>query len=119
MSWRTPILCACLTFAVPAGASAQADPAAPPSGTVAANLPAGGWISATDPVLLTIPRTSVPAGARLAVFIGRTDWTSLFSVTAEGLEYRPRTLTLPSGEQELVVYAVAPTNVWTEIAQAG
>src|SRR5687767_8573303 len=118
MALRALTLCFCLTVAGAASAGAQTPSAAgTPAAGVASNLPATGWISPTDPIVLTMPRSAIPAGARLAVFIGRTDWTAVFGTTAEGLEYRPRTLTLPSGEQELIVYAVSPANVWTELAR--
>ena len=99
----------------PAPAAAQV-PTTPIAGFVS-NLPATGWVSGTDPIVLRVPPASLPPGARGAVFIGRTDWTSLFATTAEGLEYRPRTLTLPPGEHEVVVYAVTPANVWTAQAR--
>ena len=99
----------------PAPAAAQTP--SPPVAGFASNLPATGWLSATDPILLRIAPATLPPGARIAVFIGRTDWTSLFAATAEGLEYRPRTLTLPAGEHEVIVYAVTPANVWTEQAR--
>jgi hypothetical protein len=100
---------------VAAGAAAQTAPV-PPAGSISSNLPPTGWVSAADPILLRIP-SSAAVDARLAVFIGRTDWTSLFTATAEGLEYRPQALLLPSGEHEVVVYVVTPANVWTEQAR--
>jgi hypothetical protein len=99
-----------------ASAAAQTAPA-PPGGGISSNLPPSGWVSATEPIRLKIPGVTLAAGARLAVFIGSTDWTSLFAATADGLEYRPRTLMLPSGEHELVVYVVTPANAWTEQAR--
>jgi hypothetical protein len=114
MALRTvPILlCPVFLLAVAAGAAAQNAPLA--AGAITSNLPPAGWVSAADSVLLTIPPATITADSRVAVFIGQTDWTSLFTVTAEGLEYRPRTLMLPSGEHELVVYVVTPANGWTE-----
>ena len=109
------LLCPALILAVAAGAAAQTAPVLP-AGGISSNLPPTGWVSAADPVLLRVP-AGAAADARLAVFIGRTDWTSLFATTAEGLEYRPQALLLPSGEHELVVYAVTPANLWTEQAR--
>src|SRR5688572_28635717 len=106
------LLCPALILAVAAGAAAQTAPVLP-AGGISSNLPPAGWVSAADPVLLRIP-AGAAADARLAVFIGRTDWTSMFATTAEGLEYRPQALLLPSGEHELVVYEVTSANVWTE-----
>ena len=118
MALRTAsfLLCLILLLAVAAGAGAQSVPALT-AGAISSNLPATGWISAADPILLTIPAATRAAGGRLAVFIGRTDWTSVFSITADGLAYRPHALMLPSGEHELVVYLVTPANEWTEQAR--
>jgi len=118
MATRTASLLVVPVFvlAVAAGASAQTAPGMP-AGAVSSNLPSTGWVSAADPIVLRISTVNVAPDARLAVFIGRTDWTSLFAVTAEGLEYRPRALTLPSGEHDVVVYVVTPGNVWTEQAR--
>src|SRR6187399_55484 len=110
------LLCPVFLLALAAGASAQTAPGLPAAG-ISSNLPAAGWVSSADPVLLRIPAAAVGADSRLAVFIDRTDWTALFAPTGEGLEYRPRALMLPSGEHELVVYAVTPANVWTEQAR--
>jgi len=110
------LLCPVFALGAAAVAVAQTAPGLTVTG-ISSNLPPAGWVSAADPILLRIPPASVAADARLAVFIGRTDWTSLFAATAEGLEYQPRALMLPSGEQELVVYAVTPANVWTEQAR--
>lgn len=111
----TLLLCPVVVLAVAAGAAAQTAPGLPP-GAISSNLPPTGWVSAADPIRLRIP-ANVPADARLAVFIGRTDWTSQFAVTPEGLEYQPKTLLLPSGEHEVVVYVVTPANVWAEQAR--
>ena len=113
LSW---LLCPVVVLAVPAGAAAQTAPGLPAAG-IGSNLPSNGWVAAADPILLRIPAMAVAPNSRIAVFIGGTDWTSLFAATAEGLEYRPRALMLPSGEHELVVYAVTAANVWTEQAK--
>ena len=110
------LLCPVILLAVAAGVAAQTGPGLP-AGGISSNLPATGWVSAADPIRLRIPAAIGAAGTRLAVFIGRTDWTSLFSITADGLEYLPKMLTLPSGEHELVVYAVTPDHVWNEQAR--
>ncbi|MDZ7289994.1 MAG: hypothetical protein ONB44_06100 [candidate division KSB1 bacterium] len=88
----------------------------PPELTVEANF-ANSWINRRDLIELRLSRALQPEEGTLAVFIGRTDMTGLFTVTKEKLSYRPDVLPLPTGETELIVNLVSPTHGWREIAR--
>jgi hypothetical protein len=54
----------------------------------------------------------------VAVLVGATDMSELFSRTPDTLVYSPR-FPLPQGDTEVLVYLVSPENAWTEIARFG
>jgi hypothetical protein len=65
---------------------------------------------------LKLDRTLDPSEGRIAVIIGTTDISSLFSVAPDALAY-DSTLPLPTGDSEMVVYLVSGVNVWQEIGK--
>ncbi|MDQ3012557.1 MAG: hypothetical protein M3X11_17835, partial [Acidobacteriota bacterium] len=52
----------------------------------------------------------------LAIIIGSADLTALFIATGNTLKYTPQPLPLPTGENELTVYLVAPNGQWKAVA---
>ena len=55
------------------------------------------WIAATTPIELSLSATPAPEIGNIAVFIGKTDVSALFTRQAERLIYRPRVMPLPPG----------------------
>lgn len=70
-------------------------------------------------VVLELSRKLNPGEGRLAVFIGATDLTSLFSLNGTSLEYQPSIFTLPTGAIRLSVYLVSPAGDWKQIGEFG
>jgi len=71
----------------------------------------------TSALELRLSRPITPADGRLAVFIDQTDLTALFTIDPNRITYQPDKLPLPSGEHQLVVFAVPPEGAWREIAR--
>ena len=92
-------------------------PSPAPELAVAASFSDGRWLSPEDPIELRLSEAVPIDQGRLAVVIGRTDWTALFDVTAEVLRYRPSLVRLPRGESQLTVYLVSPGQEWRQLAQ--
>ncbi|MGH9844652.1 MAG: hypothetical protein ACREEM_38525 [Blastocatellia bacterium] len=68
-------------------------------------------------ITLNLNRPLPTAEGRLAVLIGQTDYTNLFTPTGGGLSYLPRILPLPAGESPVKVFLVSPSNEWRELTQ--
>jgi hypothetical protein len=75
------------------------------------------WVDATQPIGLRLSRPLDLRNERLAVVVGRTDLSALFTVTPTVARYAANTLPLPSGETELVVYVVSRAQEWSEVAR--
>ncbi len=74
-------------------------------------------ITSLEQIDLSLNRPLEPVEGRLAVFIGSTDMTALFKSTPNGLNYAPKSLHLPGGENVVTVYLVSRDDSWREIAQ--
>jgi hypothetical protein len=74
-------------------------------------------ISALEPLVLRLNRPLAATEGRLAVFIGLTDMTALFTATPNGLSYAPKSLPLPPGETPVTIHLVSPADEWKELAQ--
>lgn len=101
-------------------ACAQAGPlvrAQSPELTVQASFAGKQAITPFERIVLSLNRPLKPAEGRLAVFIGLTDVTALFTSTQNGLSYAPKALPLPAGENPLAIYLVSPNDEWKEIAR--
>ena len=75
------------------------------------------WVEGNQPIGLRLSRPLDLKTERLAVVIGRTDVSALFTVTPTTARYAANTLRLPSGETELVAYIVSPGKPWTEVVR--
>jgi hypothetical protein len=75
------------------------------------------WVEGNQPIGLRLSRPLDPGTERLAVVIGHTDLSALFTVTPAVARYAANTLRLPSGETELVAYIVTAGKPWTEVAR--
>ena len=70
---------------------------------------------AAPPAAWSQASLTVTAGFDIAAFVGSVDLSALFAVTADRLGYRPGGVRLPSGEHDLLVYAVADSSEWREV----
>lgn len=88
-----------------------------PELTVQASFADKQAITPLEQIALSLNRSLEGAEGRLAVFIGLTEMTALFTATPNGLSYAPRSLPLPAGESPVTIYLVSPADAWKEIAQ--
>jgi hypothetical protein len=91
--------------------------AAEPDLTLAPSFTAERWVRPDAPIELVLSRPLLPEAGRVAVFIGATDVTGLFTSTTDRLRYDPTALPLRSGENELTAYLVRPDGGWTELGR--
>jgi hypothetical protein len=75
------------------------------------------WLPPDGRLEVHVNREPDPSRERLAIFIGDTDWTGLFSMSSTTFAYQAGPVLFPGGESPLVVYAVSPENQWRVIAQ--
>ena len=85
--------------------------------SISGDWPADRWLAADEPVRLHLSRPLAADEGRLAVFVGKTDITSLTRVSGGAVAYVPTGLRLPSGELEVAVYLVTPGHEWRELAR--
>jgi hypothetical protein len=88
-----------------------------PELTVQANFAAQQSLSPLAPLALSLNRPLAATEGRLAVFIGVTDMTALFTVRPNELRYAPKAFPLPAGESPVIVYLVSPRETWQELAR--
>ncbi|NNE98616.1 MAG: hypothetical protein HKN25_06315 [Pyrinomonadaceae bacterium] len=69
-------------------------------------------IAADSLVELRLSRALNPGEGRIAVFIGATDYSSLFSLENLSLSYKPSVFPLPLGENQLSVYLIDNQGEW-------
>lgn len=84
---------------------------------VSANVTDGRWLKPGDPLELTLSRSIDATAERLAITIGRTDWTALFVVNGTVLRYQAGPVALPRGESSLTVFRVTLAEGWQSIGQ--
>src|SRR5262245_16340479 len=63
-------------------------------------------------ITLSMNRPVKSTEGRLAVLIGQTDFTSLFTPVGSSLSYLPRLIPLPAGESPVRIFLVSPANEW-------
>jgi hypothetical protein len=106
----------------PCAAVAQ-DPTAVPADSiqealvVTPDFEGDAWVDGNQPIGLRLSRPLNLHTERLAIVLGKTDLSALFTVTPTVARYSAGTLRLPSGESELAVYVVPPTGTWKEIGR--
>ena len=66
---------------------------------------------------LKVSRSLQKTDGRLAIFLGQTDITGLFTSRRNALTYNSQIFPLPTGESTLIVYLVSPTEEWKEMAR--
>lgn len=110
---------ACLLLILVRGQAFAQDP--PPAAeapiAISPDFPAEGWVDAFQPIGLRLSRPLNLQTERLAVVIGRTDLSALFTVTPLVARYSASTLPLPSGESEMAVFLVRTGEPWQEVAR--
>lgn len=102
---------------LPAATVAQATLAQDSSLTVTTDFPVDGWVDAYQPIGLRLSRPLNTQTERLAIIVGRSDLSALFTVTPLVARYAANTLPLPRGESEIGVYLVRSGQPWEEIAR--
>ena len=112
------LLAVAAVLVIPARANAQ-DAAPPEKEALVVTPDFGGdaWVDGNQPIGLRLSRPLDIRTERLAVIVGRTDLSALFTVTPTVARYAANTLRLPSGETELVAYVVSPGEPWKEVAR--
>ena len=88
-----------------------------PALTISTDFPADTWVDAYQPIGLRLSRPLNIQTERLAVVIGRTDLSALFTVTPLVARYSANTLQLPAGENELAVFLVTRGEPWQELVR--
>jgi hypothetical protein len=101
------------TAAVPATPTATTTDASPL--VITADFANDAWVDGNQPIGLRFSRPLDLKTERLAVVVGHTDLSALFTVTPTVARYAANTLRLPSGETELVAYIVSPGEPWKEV----
>jgi hypothetical protein len=74
-------------------------------------------VAANEKIGLRLSRDLEAGEGRFAVFVGITDFTSLFTVEPNSLSYAPVLIPLPAGENNLTVYLVKPDDEWKKLAE--
>ena len=95
------------------GASSQA----PAKGLVVTANFTDQEVDASFAITLNLSRPLQASEGHLAVLIGQTDFTNLFTPSGNDLSYLPRILPLPEGESSVRVFLVTPSNEWRELTQ--
>jgi len=78
---------------------------------------AAAWLSRGQPLELRLSHRPADEEGRLAVFVDRTDVTSVTVWRDTTLLYGPGALRVPPGEHELTVYLVGNEGTWTELGR--
>ncbi|HEX6574433.1 MAG TPA: hypothetical protein VF042_05630 [Gemmatimonadaceae bacterium] len=106
-----------LPFTSAAQTPASDSSAGPEPLVITADFGNDAWVDGNQPIGLRLSRPLNLQNERLAVIIGQTDLSALFTVTPTVARYAANTLRLPSGETEIVVYLVSPGQPWQELAR--
>ncbi len=88
-----------------------------PALSVSADFTAQQTLAPLTPIALKLNRPLTATEGRLTVFLGVTDMTALFTVSANELRYASQAFPLPAGESPVIVYLVSPRETWQEIAR--
>src|SRR5687768_9964735 len=114
------VACAALGMSFPRVLFAQAvvaSDSATAALTVTPEYAPDGWVDSKQPIGLQLSRPLNTQTERLAVVVGRTDLSALFTVTATVARYSATTLPLPKGETEVTAYLVTAGQPWQEIGK--
>ena len=88
-----------------------------PALSVTPAFSAGAPVSTADAVMLTLSRPLAAAEGRLAILVGSTDWTDLFTVRGTVATFTPGPIPFPAGATEVTAYLVAPRGEWRELGR--
>lgn len=84
---------------------------------VTANFAGKESVAPDELIELTLSRPLTASEGRVAVLIGATDLSALFTAQGLSLSYGLAALPLPAGETEVTVYTVASNDEWREVAR--
>jgi hypothetical protein len=74
-------------------------------------------VAPVEPIEFRFNRPLVKAEGTLAIIIGQSDLSALFTLSDKSLRYDAKALPLPQGESIATVYLVSTGNVWKEVAK--
>lgn len=115
ISFRRNVAFLKLVFLVTA--LAIASPALPPQELVVTSNLSDQEVEPGFVITFSLSRPLPATEGRLAVLIGQTDFSSLFTPTGNSFSYLPRILPLPVGESPVRIFVVSPSNEWRELTQ--
>jgi hypothetical protein len=84
---------------------------------ITTSVEAGQPLNPTDKIELRLNRTLTKAENRLAILLGQTDLSALFTLKDKTLTYNGKLFPLPVGETPLIVYTVSSSEEWKEVAR--
>ncbi|HET8674509.1 MAG TPA: hypothetical protein VFO63_01880, partial [Blastocatellia bacterium] len=114
------LLAAMLVFACAGllrGALAQSSASSQPEELIVSASFTDKQVAANHPIEFLLNRPINKAEGTLAVIVGRSDLTGLFTRAEKTLRYEQKTLPLPLGESIVTIYQVSSSNEWKEIAR--
>src|SRR5262245_26403211 len=74
-------------------------------------------VAADEAIELRLNRPLRKEEGSLALIVGKSDLSALLIVTEKSLRYDPKTLPLPLGESQVILYLVSEKNEWKETAR--
>lgn len=77
----------------------------------------GREIAPNERIVLTLSRPLENGEGRIAILVGSTDLTALFSLSATELVYTPRHIHHPIGESPVTVYRVSADGEWMRLSE--
>ena len=88
-----------------------------PALSVTPSFAASATVSTVDAVRLTLSRPLPASEGRLAILVGTTDWTDLFTVRGTAATFTPGPASLPAGATEVTAYVVTAGGEWREVGR--
>src|SRR5688572_6247592 len=82
--------------------------------SIVAAFDTANWLSPESDLAFTLSRPLHNRDGRLIVFIGDLDVSALLARDGVRVVYRPRTVALPSGEHQVIVYLERRADEWNE-----
>ena len=111
MSWPSRSGAVVLTLLAATAARAEGPPLAVTPGFTASA------VSTADAVMLNLSRPLPAAEGRLAILVGATDWSDLFTVQGTTATFTPGPVAFPAGATEVTAYLVGPRGEWRELGR--
>ena len=88
----------------------------PPTLTLTASFAGKESVAPTELIEFKLSR-ALQTSEKIAVLIGQTDATNLFTINNDSLSFLPAPFALPNGKTEITVYLIATNDEWQELAR--